>query len=55
MAQFRMKRGPRTEAFGYVFEPGKITEVRDDDAAALRKLRGDAKSSHAHPDFEEVK
>jgi hypothetical protein len=48
MAKFRMKSpGKPVEANGYVFEHGKVTEVRDDDEATLRKLR-------THPCFERV-
>ncbi len=44
--RFRLKSpGKPVEANGYVFEHGKVTEVRDE--ATLRKLR-------THPCFEAV-
>lgn len=53
MAMFRYKGRGAIEANGYTFRANEVTEVRDDDEATLRKLRGGTGGAK-HPSFEEV-
>lgn len=54
MAKFRYKGRGEIRAGGYIFRHDEITVIPDDDAATLRKLRGDPRSKYVHPSFEEV-
>ena len=53
MARFKYKGRGTVSANGYIFIANEITEVRDDDAETLTKLRG-SRGGSPHPSFEEV-
>lgn len=53
MARFIYMGRGTIEANGYTFKSLEPTEVRDDDAEALQKLRG-RRGGLPHPSFKEV-
>lgn len=53
MAKFRYKGRGIIEANGYTFSRDQVTEVPEEDAETLRKLRG-SPGGNRHPSFEEV-